>query len=87
MGNTHWVKIADVHDFYEAEMLRSLLEKEGIEAVIKKPESGEFLNIYMGNSIFGAEIFVEPDHAEKATDLFEAYFKTKSGQSFEEESE
>ena len=87
MEKSSWVKIADVYDLYEASMLKSILEQEGIEAVIKKPEAGEFLNIYMGNSIFGAEIYVESNYAEKATNLFEAFFKAKGDQPFEEESE
>jgi hypothetical protein len=85
MEKTNWIKIADVYDLYEAGMLKNLLAQEGIESVIKKPEAGEFLNIYMGNSIFGAEIYVDPSHAEKATQLFEAFFKAKGDLLAEEE--
>lgn len=91
MGKTYQkvpepVKIYSAPDAISGEMIRNLLHNEGIECYKKELETGNFMNIYMGYSVFGEEIYVnavdekaareilkvlEPEHQEDGGDLTE----------------
>lgn len=80
------VKIYSAPDAISGEMIRNLLHNEGIECYKKELETGNFMNIYMGYSVFGEEIYVnsvdekaareilkvlEPENQEDGGDLTE----------------
>jgi hypothetical protein len=63
------VKIASVANDIEAELIRNLLLNNNIPCFKKNNESGGYMNIYMGYSIFGEEIYVDEKDAQTAKDL------------------
>lgn len=80
------VKIYSAPDAISGEMIQNLLHNEGIECYKKELETGNFMNIYMGYSVFGEEIYVnamdekaareilkvlEPENQEDGEDLTE----------------
>ena len=67
-------KIATVDTPMELEMLKELFEDNGIEIIPKHRESGEFLTLYMGTSIYGIDIFVDEEDEEEARKLHTLYF-------------
>jgi hypothetical protein len=57
-----WVKVVEVHDFGEAEVIRSLLESEGIPVMIKDEEAARIFPGILGN----IRILVPEDRVEAA---------------------
>lgn len=53
------VKLANLLDPLESEMLQDLLRQEGIPVLAKDKESGGYLKIYMGYSMFGEDLYVQ----------------------------
>lgn len=63
------VKIYSAPDAISGEMIRNLLHNEGIECYKKELETGNFMNIYMGYSVFGEEIYVNAMDEKAAREI------------------
>lgn len=50
----------------EAEMIANMLGEYEIPCYVKDQESGGYMNIYMGFSVYGSEIYVKESDLEKA---------------------
>jgi len=61
-----WVKLPDVFSFTQAELLRSVLEEEGIESV----EIGDLSQAHMGSGVF-REIMVKKTNYYRAVEITE----------------
>ena len=59
-------KLTSVSDHLESEVLRGILEQHGIPSYALDQESGGYMKVFMGYSIFGEDIYV------KAVDFAEA---------------
>ena len=57
-------------------MMEKMLEEYGIPCFIKDLESGGYMNIYMGYSVFGSEIYVREGDLERAKSLLEEQAQT-----------
>ena len=58
-------------DGMEAAMLEARLQSAGIPVLCKHRESGGYLDIYMGMSRFGVDLYVPADRLEEARDLLD----------------
>ena len=56
--------LTTVNDHIEAKLLQGILENHRIPSYSMDEESGEYMRVYMGYSIFGEKIYV------RASDLF-----------------
>lgn len=63
------VKLTSVANEIEAKMLLSYLESYGISCYKKDANIGGYMNIYMGYSIFGEDIYVDKEDYDIAVDL------------------
>lgn len=70
------VKLTSAATRVEAEMMEKMLEEYGIPCFIKDLESGGYMNIYMGYSVFGSEIYVREGDLERAKSLLEEQAQT-----------
>ncbi len=64
-----WKFLAGVSSDIEAEIIESLLKEEGIPVIKKYREAGGFLQIYMGMTSFGIELYVPSSRLEGAKNL------------------
>lgn len=62
----------------EVEMFRELLESNDIALNTKHRETGEFMLLAAGTTIFGEDLYVSEDQYEEALALYEAYFSGKA---------
>lgn len=58
-----------VNSNYEIGLIQSILEDNNIPYLSNDRESGDYMRIYTGSSIFGTDIFVNKDMFEKAREL------------------
>ena len=70
--------LATVDENFEIEMLRELLESKGIPVATRHRETGEFMMISTGISIYGADLYVDEDQHETALEVYNAYFAGKA---------
>lgn len=70
------VKLTSAATRVEAEMMEKMLEEYGIPCFIKDLESGGYMNIYMGYSVFGSEIYVREGDLKRAKSLLEEQAQT-----------
>lgn len=63
------IKVKSVANTIEADLLINYLLNNNIACFKKSRDAGEYLNIYMGYSIFGEDIFVDQKDYQIATDL------------------
>ncbi|MGB4661771.1 MAG: DUF2007 domain-containing protein [Mobilitalea sp.] len=75
----HPVMLKSVGSVVEAELIANLLHNSNIPALRKSTGVGGYMNIYMGYSVFGEEIYVDEDDYEKALQIL------KELDSYEEE--
>lgn len=68
-ANADEVLLLSVTDEREAEIVRSLLDAHGITALLKHRGSGDYLNIYMGMSNMGIDLFVMESDLAKAKEI------------------
>lgn len=66
--------LATVDNNFEVEMLRELLKKNGITLSAKHRETGEYMLIAAGTTIFGEDLYVSDEQYDEAHALFEAFF-------------
>lgn len=67
----HMVFLINVRDACEADMLESLMNSNNIEVTRKYREAGSYLNVYMGNTVLGVDIYVLENDYEAAKELLE----------------
>lgn len=58
----------------ESELIIDLLNAEGIPAFAREKELGNYLNIYMGYSVYGEDIYVDRDDSKAARALLSDAF-------------
>ncbi len=63
------VKIKSVANNIEAELIMNLLKNNNIQCLKKSREAGDYMNIYMGYSIFGEDIYVNDKDCDAALEL------------------
>ena len=73
--------LTTVSDHIEAKLLQGILENHGIPSYSVDEESGEYMRVYMGYSIFGEKIYV------RASDLLAAQGYLKEWESMKEDAE
>ena len=78
MRAMHPVKVFSTDNAISAEMAAGLLQKEEIPCYIKDLETGDYLSIYMGYSVFGKEIYVDEEDYERAKRLLDSVTPDKS---------
>ena len=66
------VKIYSCADRVDADMITETLNDRGIPAYSESKGSGDYMNIYMGTSIFGNDIYVNEKDADRAKEIIEA---------------
>lgn len=66
--------LATVDDNIEIEMLREVFENNNITLMVKHRETGEFMMISAGMSMFGSDIYVNEDEYDQALEIYNAYF-------------
>lgn len=63
------VKVWSCGDRIQADMIIEALNSEGIPAYSQSEGSGDYMNIYMGNSVFGEKIFVDEKDQNRAAQI------------------
>ena len=63
------VKVYSCAKRFQADMLIEALNKEGIPAYSQTDGSGEYMEIYMGTSLFGEDIYVDESDAARAEEI------------------
>lgn len=66
---TNPVKLKSAVNNIEAELIINLLHNNNITCYKKSKGSGGYMNIYMGYSVFGEDIYVDKEDYEKANTL------------------
>lgn len=66
------IKLTSVANDIEAKMLLSYLQSYGISCYKKDVKIGGYMNLYMGYSIFGEDIYVDVDEYDIAVDLLQS---------------
>ena len=70
---------------WEADQAKSLLEKEGIPALLMdREDSGDYLRVLGFGSPFGVDVYVNRSHADRAARLLEEAFSELEDVSEEE---
>lgn len=67
-----WALVRNVADEQEAVMVESILGAEGIPMQRKHKENGGYLEIYMGMSLYGIDLFVPENAVELAKGLLDS---------------
>ena len=60
------VKVYSCAKRFQADMIIEALKSEGIPAYSQSDGSGEYMEIYMGTSLFGENIYVDENDARRA---------------------
>lgn len=63
------VKVYSCAKRFQADMLIEALNEEGIPAYSQTDGSGEYMEIYMGTSLFGENIYVDESDAARAEEI------------------
>lgn len=63
------VKVYSCAKRFQADMLIEALNEEGIPAYSQTDGSGEYMEIYMGTSLFGEDIHVDESDAARAEEI------------------
>lgn len=63
------VKVYSCAKRFQADMLIEALNEEGIPAYSQTDGSGEYMEIYMGTSLFGGDIYVDESDAARAEEI------------------
>jgi hypothetical protein len=65
----HPIKLKSVANQIEAELILNLLRNNNIPCFKKSPGVGGYMNIYMGYSVYGEDIYVDEQDYQKALNL------------------
>lgn len=63
------VRLVNVDGNYQLGLVTGILEKNDIPYFIKDSGVGGYMRVYSNYSIYGADIFVSPEHLERAREL------------------
>ena len=63
------VKVYSCAKRFQADMIIEALKNEGIPAYSQSDGSGEYMEIYMGTSLFGENIYVDENDARRAEEI------------------
>lgn len=63
------VKVCSCADRVQADMITVTLNEQGIPAYSESKGSGDYMNIYMGTSMFGNDIYVNEEDVERAKEI------------------
>ena len=63
------VKVYSCARRFQADMIIEALKSEGIPAYSQSDGSGEYMEIYMGTSLFGENIYVDENDARRAEEI------------------
>ncbi|HBL85219.1 MAG: hypothetical protein A2Y17_03220 [Clostridiales bacterium GWF2_38_85] len=63
------VLLVTVGEHFEAELILNMLKEADIRCYFKDKGAGSYMSIYMGFSIYGADIFVDKKDFDKANEL------------------
>ena len=66
------VKVYSCADRVVADMITETLNNRGIPAYSESKGSGDYMNIYMGTSVFGNDIYVNEKDADRAKEIIDA---------------
>ena len=66
------VKVYSCADRVDADMITETLNNRGIPAYSESKGSGDYMNIYMGTSVFGNDIYVNEKDADRAKEIIDA---------------
>lgn len=66
------VKIYSCADRVDADMITETLNDRGIPVYSESKGSGDYMNIYMGASMFGNDIYVNEKDADRAKEIVKA---------------
>lgn len=58
----------------EMELLKNIYKDHDIPCWLKHRESGEFMEIYTGTSMYGIDIYVPQEEYEEAKAIYDAFF-------------
>lgn len=72
-NDTKMVKICNVSDQMQAELLSSVLRENHIPCFSKKTGSGEYLTVSMGFSVYGEDLYVPEQEKEKALGIIKKF--------------
>ena len=72
------VKVYSCSDRVQADMLIEALKREGIPAYAESKGSGDYLNIYMGTSVFGETLYADENDADRAKEIIESMTQADS---------
>lgn len=72
------VKIYSAYEKYQAEIILGILRNNNIPCYRQGVGLGGYMDIYAGNSLFGEDIYVDEQDAERALELIQA--TVESGQ-------
>lgn len=67
----HPRKLTSTDNTVSANIIKGLLEEKAIPCYTKDLETGNYMNLYMGYSVFGKEIYVDEADYEDAKALLE----------------
>ncbi len=67
----HWIQIETLNDPIEGQLLREMLEQQGIPCVLTQDGTAK---VFGFNQNIPAEIYVSPDKVEEARKLIREYF-------------
>jgi|GEM_PF-4718945 len=75
MKEKNWVKIINVDNDIEAEIIKDILNNEGIECKILYKENVQYIKLITGNLMGtqGIDILVDGDAAANALEIIKAY--------------
>ena len=63
------VRLITVENAVHAQMIAGVLEGNGIKCWIRDKESGGYMSIYMGFSVFGKDLYVDEADVDRAREL------------------
>lgn len=65
------VKLINLQNPVESELLQDLLRQAGIPVLARDKESGGYLKIYMGYSVFGEDLYVRQSDYGRAQEILQ----------------
>lgn len=78
VGEAAEVKIlASFGDHLEVELMQGILEQRGIPSYVLERESGGYMKVFMGYTVFGEDLYVKSSDYEAAKECMEEYESLK----------
>lgn len=75
--------LVSVENRIQSNIIQNILTDANIPSFIKDREAGTYLNVSMGDSVFGVDIFVNKSNYEKAKELVDVYLYQPQGDTYE----